>query len=94
MDEFLTKGSIKMSDITPITPPTPIDWDTKKVAAEQQIEELNTLLAPDSADLHLYLNALNEVCTETNEERKPIADYWKAYLDDKSAEKLKSFFLE
>ncbi len=69
-----------MSEITPIKLPTPIDWSTKSAAAEQHIQQLDTLLA-QPANLVLYLDALAQVCAEQSiASRKEIASYWLPYL--------------
>jgi len=69
-----------MSDITPMTLPVAIDWNKKKVAAELHILLLLEVL-DSPKNQALYLDALAEVCTETNmPERSKIASYWLPFL--------------
>ena len=85
-----------MTDQPPLTPtklPTPINWNSKKQAAELHIEELDLVFQQDSANRLNYIDALAEVYVETNlAVRSEVAAYWKPYLLQKLA--LKHFFLE
>lgn len=81
-----------MSEITPIQLPTPIDWNTKKEAAEQHIAALDLIFA-NSRNLLLYLDALSQVCSEQNiQSRGKTASYWLPYLHREK--NLKDFFTE
>lgn len=84
-----------MAPITPIQLPTPIDWNTKRAAAEQHIEELDNLLNPGTSDYHLFHSALMEVSKEVIiKERRKIAIYWSKFLLGQPVQKLKNFFNE
>ena len=81
-----------MSEITPIPLPTPIDWNTKKAAAEAHIGELEQLL-DNPLNLRLYLDALSQVCAEQRiQSRSKTASYWLPYLHRER--NLIDFFME
>lgn len=69
-----------MSDITPITLPTPIQWSSVSAAAEQHLTQLDGLFVQPQ-NLVLYIAALAEVSAENTEQnRSKTASYWLPYL--------------
>jgi len=81
-----------MSTISPITLPTPIDWNTVKPDAEKHIQDLKDVLNKNKNQL-LYTSALSEVIAELRiPEREDQAKYWLPYLYQKST--LEEFFME
>ncbi|WP_281557938.1 phosphatidylserine decarboxylase [Thalassomonas sp. RHCl1] len=84
-----------MSNITPITLPTPIEWSTKVAAAEQHIEQLDEVFNQNPVNKASYIGALAEVYSEKNiPEREEVASYWQPYLYREPEYTLKHFFLQ
>ncbi len=79
------------SPITPIKLPEPIEWHTRKDAAELHIAELDLVFEQDHSNRINYISALAEVYVEVNiPERRETAAFWKPYLQQELD--LKHFF--
>ncbi|GAB5419335.1 MAG: hypothetical protein Crog4KO_27640 [Crocinitomicaceae bacterium] len=84
--------STKQNGITSIPLPQPINWDTRKTAAENHIKQLPYILQQGDNEVN-YTGALTELYMERSiPTRKATAKYWTPYLmGDKTIEQ---FFTE